>query len=386
MARVLLCRAESIAPWLLSVAHPYAVGIGLTGAALAWFALEASAAFPRRAIVGVALSFLACWLSPLSLPTLTLASVPLALAQRDAGRWRFLGRVLAQIAAGFTLERLAHGIYLRYVDATYGALLSGTFRVETSAEIAITSAPDAVRRLLAVAGGHTSREEELVFVCALVIVAVLTMRHHVGANAGFRSPALVPILLACAGAAIGNFIGVAFSDWTRLNEYPFRYLVPTIAWSIVAATLSMSHVLTVMAERVRVPSMALVTGTAVATAIWILSARPDSGTLRDLESTARGLATVERPAVVFGAYGDVYVWQALNSSLLAVPLEGQWTRTPDTRSAAASYSTAWLCASDSTPPAELRQFQGRWRRTPRPTVESPRCLLVEYGRLEDDGR
>ncbi|MGH9386477.1 MAG: hypothetical protein ACRD2N_19560 [Vicinamibacterales bacterium] len=384
ISSLLLCRFESIENWVLSTAHPYAAGVGLASVAIAAIAdcCREKPSLSRR-VAPAAISFLACWLTPMSLPMLLMAWVPLSL--RAGGRPLVPGTLLTAllILSGFGIERLVRLTYVYNLQQTYAnEMLGQTFRPITDTSIDVQRLPQSAQQLFQrLRRRLSSYEWNLVLPGFLLIAPVCWIWWT---QRSTREPIDVagPMILACLAAALGNFTGAALASWSRLNDYPLRYLVPTVAFMIIAASIGVVYVggllaalLTPQMRTRAMAVMAVVGGVCAAT-----MPRANGETFRQMHRTAQTLADNESRVVVFGRYWGSYVWQGLNPYVLAVPLEGQWTRNPGAIRDLPNYQNAFLCAYAHEPPAPavLEQFHTSWRRTARPPVESPLCNLFEY--------
>lgn len=310
------------------VSQPYAWQVlALVGAWAVLHSLFWRPERPGKRLVGLGvLSFLAVWMSPASGPLLVGLLGVEGLAWRGPESWRErlwravpLGMLVAGAMAG---ERLLRWRYHRTVRRAFGQDYRTEVYLDTEHLL------DNTRALADVWLREGWRP-------ALVLAAV-----GVGAFVALRLRARVPegwealtLGVGATGVAVANFALCAAVSHVRGNLYHERYLVLSHVFLAMASVLVvLAGAQALLAARPRaweVGASLLALGLLGAAHLGMPAPAP-LPEQRVLEETARLLQPEQGTRVLLGTYWGTYAYAALArpGSVVAVPVEGDYQRTP----------------------------------------------------------
>ncbi len=321
---------------VLSDSQPYAWQV--PALLWAWWSLRAWVEPPPRrgrASIATVLQFLAIWISTVSVPLLAVLGLlevwRLRLAQRlPASLGRSAARALVPVALGAAAELGLRTFYHRAALARFGGTFTTHLRFDwghLASNLAAVS-----HRLIA---GESWPALTLTTLGALFVGWTLRRKVPLDAEAlelctwtlGLTALAVLPIpVLVCV-------------SHVRINLFSDRFFAPTLCFAQAAAVAGATLAATALAPRTRAwIQPALAAGTLVV----LIAARPQSTPNAVYERESRtAAALVERApgSPLIDGYSRAYLYAALApaGSLLAVPTEGDYGRTP--------FDLGWLRAA-----------------------------------------
>lgn len=338
------------AAWALAVvAHPSASSMVFNlGQPYAWQLLalfgawavlhrQLSASHGCAARLGAlwGLGTLSVWSSPVSGPLLLWL-----LAVEVAGRWepqpwrerlrRALPVALA-LGAALLAERRLRVAYRSAAHQAFGHSYRTGVRLDTEH---LADNARALAEVLLQGGGWLTLALAAAGVGALLVLRLRALRGGPPEQAPQAPLAWQPLVLAlgASGMAAINYAICVAADHVRLNEYNPRYLTPTSMLLGLAAAwvgLALWEVLLSRTALAPVGAPLLALGL-LGAAHWSLPAEARVPAQAELERTARLLEGQGRPRLLLGEYWRTYVYAALarSGSVVAIPAEGQYQRTP----------------------------------------------------------
>lgn len=320
---------------VLFLGQPYAWQLlALVGAWAVLHSLLLRPERPGRRLVGLGvLSFLAVWMSPASGPLLVGLLGVEWVAWRGPESWRErLWRAVplaALVAWAMAGERLLRWRYHRTVRRAFGQDYRTDVGLDTGHLL------DNARALADVWLREGWRPALVLAGVGVGVFVVLRLRAWRGARATQVPEGWEALTLAvgAAAVAVANFALCAAVSHVRSNLYHERYLVLSHVFLAMAAVLGvLAGAQAVLAARSRASEVG-----ALVLALGLLGAAhlgmPAPAPLpeqRVLEETARLLQPERGTRVLLGTYWGTYAYAALArpGSVVAVPVEGDYQRTP----------------------------------------------------------